>query len=56
MDHARAAEKAFHKVLEKRRIRGAKNKELFQLSPSDYKAVMIVFGELVESFSQPGDA
>ena len=56
MDHARAAEKAFHKVLEKRRIRGAKNKELFQLSPADYKAVMIVFGELVESFSQPDDA
>lgn len=56
MDHARAAEKAFHKVLEKRRIRGAKNKELFQLSPPDYKAVMIVFGELVESFSQPDDA
>ena len=55
MDHARAAEKAFHKVLEKRRIRGAKNKELFQLSPADYKSVMIVFGELVESFSQPDD-
>lgn len=55
MDHARAAEKAFHKVLESRRIRGAKNKELFKLSGPDYKSVMIVFGELVDYFSQPDD-
>ena len=46
MEQARSVEKAIHKVLETRRIRGAQNQELFQLSPGDYKAVLMVLREL----------
>ena len=46
MEQARSLEKAFHRALENRRVKGALNKEIFQLKRSDYKSVMIVLREL----------
>ena len=39
MDEARAVEAALHATLRMRRVEGAKNRELYQLSGSDFKAV-----------------
>jgi hypothetical protein len=40
LEHARAVEAAFHEVLDGARIRGANNRELFSLKPSQVAAVM----------------
>lgn len=53
MEHARATEKAFHKILGGKRIEGAMNKEIFQLSPRDYRSVVMAMKGLAERFSQP---
>ena len=53
MGHARAVEKAFHRVLESKRIQGAMNRELFQLSPKDYGAVLVALKNLSDRVSQP---
>ncbi len=39
MDEARAVESAMHMTLRMRRVDGAKNRELYELSGSDFKAV-----------------
>ena len=46
MEQARSLEKAFHRALENRRVKGAMNKEIFQLKRRDYKSVMLVLREL----------
>jgi hypothetical protein len=53
MEHARAAEKAFHKTLKSKRIEGAMNREIFQLSPRDYRSVILAMQGLANRFSQP---
>jgi hypothetical protein len=40
LEHARAVELAFHEVLDGARIRGANNRELFSLKPSQVAAVL----------------
>jgi len=53
MSHARAVEKALHRVLASKRIQGAMNRELFQLSPKDYGAVLLALKNLSDRVSQP---
>lgn len=53
MEHARSVEKAIHAVLSPRRVVGAKNKEIFQLSGSDCKAVLVALRNLSDRLSQP---
>lgn len=53
MEHARATEKAFHKILADKRVEGAMNKEIFQLSPRDYKSVVMAMKGLADKFAQP---
>jgi hypothetical protein len=53
MEHARATEKAFHKILKSKRIEGAMNKEIFQLSPRDYRSVVMAMKGLADRFAQP---
>ena len=53
MEHARSVEKAIHSIISSRRVVGAKNKEIFQLSGSDCKAVLIALRNLSDRLSQP---
>ena len=46
MEQARAVESVIHKTLSGRLVRGAKNKELFELSGQEYRAVAKALGEL----------
>jgi len=55
MEHARSVEKALHSVLSSRRVVGAKNKEIFQLSGSDCKAVLTALRDLSDRLSQPAE-
>tara|TARA_A100001035_G_C27752144_1_gene486988 strand:+ start:132 stop:1409 length:1278 start_codon:yes stop_codon:yes gene_type:complete len=51
MEQARSVEKAIHKALADRRIRGSLNKELFQLGARDYKALVISLQRLSSKIS-----
>ena len=48
MEQASSVERAILKTLGDRRIIGAKNKELFKLGLSDYKAVIMALKNLSE--------
>ena len=51
MEQARSVEKAILYALEDRRIKGSSNKELFQLSAQDYKALVMALQKLTSQIT-----